>query len=145
MKTTGNRQRRFATTATALVLWVFAAGSAQSATCKDELDRFEFRLNSSSLAETDPDTFEALGQQAEDAAELRDEEQCLQTVAALHEVIPADPGAQTNNAAAPAASASRPSAPVLIMAGGGDEPNEPEQVPEGAGSASDEDDRYLDD
>jgi hypothetical protein len=143
MKTTGNRQRRCPTIAAALILGVFAAASAQSATCRDELDRFEFRLNSSSLAETDPDTFEALVQQAEEAAELRDEEQCLRTVAALYDVLPADPRAQTNDAA-PATNASRPSAPVLIMAGG-DEADEAEPVQEGASSASDEDDRYLDD
>jgi hypothetical protein len=99
----------------ALILVVGAAGAAEAATCKDELDRFERRLHSSTLAATDPDSFQALVRQAEEAAELRDEEQCLQSVATLNAALPDDAEAVTRG---PSTARSRPAAPVLMMAGG---------------------------
>ena len=99
---------------------------AQAATCMDELDRFERRLHSSSLAATDPDRFEALLRQAEEAAELRDEEQCLQGVAELNAALPEEAGRQpaSRSAAAPKEDARdnprRPAAPSLMIANGAD-------------------------
>ena len=123
MKATGKRQRGFAALI-ALSLGAYTAGAAHAATCKDELDSFERRLHSSTLAATDPDAFEALVRRAEEAAELRDEEQCLQSVSELDEALPKDPGAQTGRTG-PAAgndlaqtNASRPAAPVLLAADG---------------------------
>lgn len=56
---------------------------AHPASCRDELDRFERALNASSLAATQPDTYAALSRAAEDASELRDEEECMKRVAEL--------------------------------------------------------------
>jgi len=107
------------------VLSLQAAGSAGAATCMDELDRFERRLHSSNLAATDPDTFNALVRRAEEAAELRDEEQCLQSVAELNEELPEDSGLQpvarqssSDGGGMTQDSTSRPAAPVLMIAGG---------------------------
>lgn len=111
-----------ALTATALtvVLCIQAAGAA---TCMDELDRFERRLHSSSLAATDPDTFQVLVRQAEEAAELRDEEECLQIVAQLNSALPKDGDAQpvsrqTSSTRETRDGPSRPAAPVLLIADG---------------------------
>lgn len=106
--------------ALALFLGIQAAGAA---TCMDELDRFERRLHGSSLAATDPDTFQALVRQAEEAAELRDEEECLQSVAELNSALPEDAGAQpvsrrTSSTSETRDKPSRPAAPVLLIAGG---------------------------
>ena len=108
------------TAALTVVLSIEAAGAA---TCMDELDRFERRLHSSSLAATDPDTFQALVRQAEEAAELRDEEECLQSVAELTSALPEDGGAQPVHRP-PSSSGEtrdnprRPAAPVLLIADG---------------------------
>jgi hypothetical protein len=112
--------------AAALVLGVatgIATGTAEAATCMDELDRFERRLHGSGIAATDPDRFQALVRQAEEAAELRDEEQCLQSVAELNAGLPEDSGvqpggSQTSTAPDKSDSASRPAPPVLLIAGG---------------------------
>lgn len=106
--------------ALSLVLGIQVAGAA---TCMDELDRFERRLHNSNLATTDPDTFRALVRQAEEAAELRDEEQCLQSVAELNSALPEDTDAQpvsrqTSSSADTRDNPSRPAAPVLVIAGG---------------------------
>lgn len=106
--------------ALSVVLCIEAAGAA---TCMDELDRFERRLHSSSLAATDPDTFQAFVRQAEEAAELRDEEECLQSAAELNSALPEDAGArpaspQTSSTGEKRANPSRPAAPVLLIAGG---------------------------
>lgn len=99
--------------------------SAQAATCQDELDRFERRLQGSDLATRDPDAFEELLRRSEEAATFRDEEQCLQIVAELNAALPEDPGVQPTSSLrgvsdeAPA-EASRPAAPVLLIAGGDD-------------------------
>lgn len=92
---------------------------AQAATCMDELDRFERRLNNSNLAVTDPDTFQALARQAEEAAELRDEEQCLQSVAELNSELP-EQAEPVSRSPAPKETRDRPrpAAPVLLVAGG---------------------------
>lgn len=102
---------------------VLGSQAAVAATCMDELDRFERRLHNSSLATTDPDTFETLVRQAEEAAELRDEEQCLQSVAELNSELPEDAAAQpvsnrTSSSTETRDNPSRPAAPVLLIAGG---------------------------
>jgi hypothetical protein len=114
MNMTADSHPRFRA-AVALILVVGAAGAVEAATCKDELDRFERRLHSSALAATDPDNFQALVRQAEEAAELRDEEQCLQSVATLNAALPEDSEAATRGTPT---TRSRPAAPVLMMAGG---------------------------
>jgi hypothetical protein len=157
MRTTGNRQQGFAAVAIILILGAYTEGSAQAATCKDELDRFERRLNSSTLARTDTDAFKELVRQAEEASELRDEDECLQTVALLDEALPEDPGAQSGRRApatrndvaganARRANAARPAAPILMIAGG-DEADESGEDQETASdrSAGDEDENSLDD
>ena len=108
--------------ALSLVLGIQVAGAA---TCMDELDRFERRLNNSSLATTDPETFQALVRQAEEAAELRDEEQCLQSVAELNSELPESADSQSVSRETSSSSSteardtpSRPAAPVLLIAGG---------------------------
>jgi hypothetical protein len=151
MGTTGNGQQSFAAAAIALILGLYAAGTAQAATCKDELDRFERRLHSSTLAATDPDTFQALVRQAEEAAGLRDEEQCLQTVAALNQAVPEDLGIQSSRATpatrndAPQANPRRPAAPVLMIPGDEADESGNEQETATLRSAGDEDESYLDD
>lgn len=111
--------------AAALSLGPLAAGFAQAATCIDELERFERRLHSSSLASTDPDAFQALVQQAQETAELRDEEQCRESVAELNAALPEDTGLQpvtrerTDSGSRDAQeNPRRPKAPVLMIAGG---------------------------
>lgn len=101
------------------------AGIAEAATCMEELDRFERRLHGSGLAATDPETFEALVRQAEETAELRDEAQCLQSVAELNAALPEDPGSrpvsrEVSGAADGESSDNprRPAPPVLMIAGG---------------------------
>lgn len=143
MRIAGNRMQSFAASAMTLILGLYASGSAHAATCKDELDRFERRLHSSSLEAKDPDTFRALARQAEEAAELRDEQQCLETVAALNDVVPEDADADSG-ASGPAASdqstdkppgRSRPAAPMLMMAGDDDAgESDEEQKPATSGS-----------
>jgi pimeloyl-ACP methyl ester carboxylesterase len=110
-----------------LVPGVGAAGIAQAATCMDELDRFERRLYDSTLASTDADAFQALVRQAEETAELRDEEQCLQGVAELNEALPEDAGTQPvtresthSGTRAAQDEPGRPKAPVLMIAGSDD-------------------------
>lgn len=111
----------------AMAVLLQAAAPAGAATCMDELDRFERRLHSSSLAATDPDAFEALVRQAEETAELRDEEQCLQSVAELNAALPDDAGLQptSRRSAAPGEKNARdnprrPAAPMLMIAGSDD-------------------------
>lgn len=142
MRIAGNRIQSLAATAMTLILGLYASGSAHAATCKDELDRFERRLHSSSLEAKDPDTFRALARQAEEAAELRDEQQCLETVAALNDVVPEDADADSG-ASRPASdkstdkppSRSRPAAPMLMMAGDDDaDESDEEQKPATSGS-----------
>jgi len=152
MRTTGNRQQSLVAAAITLILGAYTAGTAQAATCKDELDRFERRLHSSTLAATDPDAFEALVRQAEEAAELRDEDQCLQTVAALNEALPEDQGAESTRAApttrndAAQKNARRPAAPVLMIADGEEaDESAKEEETAGARSAGNEDENSLDD
>ena len=134
---------RFALAAGVLAV-IFAlqtAGTAKAATCADELDRFERRLLSSTLAATDPDTFQSLVRRAEDAAELRDEEQCLQKVAELNAALPEDQGLQPTSRQHPRReradtpdSRSRPAAPVLLIASD-DEPVEETADEEAEGDA----------
>lgn len=153
MKTTGIRLPRhragFVAAGLSLVLGLSAAGSAQAATCKDELDRFERRLHSSSLAATDPDTFRALARQAEETALLRDEQQCLETVAGLNEAVPEDadagittPGTTGVNDEASSDEKSRPAAPVLLMAGSNDA-NESDD-PQKPAASGESDEKQLD-
>lgn len=109
-----------------VILGIQAAGAA---TCMDELDRFERRLQDSSLAEKDPDTFQALVREAEQAAGLRDEEQCLQKVAELNSELPEDarpqPVSRTPSAReiSKRDNPSRPAAPVLMLTVG-DQPDD---------------------
>jgi len=153
MRITGNRIQRCVATAMTLILGLYASGGAYAATCKDELDRFERRLHSSSLEAEDPDTYYALAHQAEEAAELRDEQQCLETVAAMNDVVPedGDAGVQTSagedSAPGPAhdkstdkrSSSSRPAAPVLMMAGDDDaDESDDKQKPATSGSGDQE-------
>jgi hypothetical protein len=150
MNTTGNRQQAIAAAAIAALLGISATGSAQAATCKDELDRFESRLHSSTLAATDPDAFQALARLAEEAAELRDEQQCLQAVAALNQAVPEHPGVRPTRTtpATPAAPANprRPAAPVLTISGGNDADESVEETPTASvRSAGDEDENDRDD
>jgi hypothetical protein len=144
MRTTGNGQQAVAAAAMTVILGGYAIDTAQAATCKDELDRFERRLHSSTLAATDPGAFQTLVRQAEEAAELRDEEQCLQAVAALNEAVPEDAPA-TRIDAAKAANPRRPAPPVLMIAGD-DEADEPagEQDTARVRSSGDKDENYLD-
>ena len=149
MRVTGNRIQSVALTAMILILGLYATGNAHAATCKDELDRFERRLHSSALEAKDPDTFHALARQAEEAAELRDEQQCLETVAALNDVVRENTGVQTSagedsRPSGPAndkstdngSSPSRPAAPVLMMAGDDDaDDSDEEQKPATSGAA----------
>lgn len=132
-----------AAAAIALILGAHASGSAQAATCMDELDRFERKLHDSSLADTDPDTFQALVRQAEEAAELRDEEQCLQSVAELNAALPEDSGAApirrrsttsgtTSSDDDARGNESRPAAPVLLTAGDGEPDDSPDDTAEPA-------------
>jgi hypothetical protein len=107
----------------AALIAVLCMEAAGAATCMDELDRFERRLHSSSLAATDPDAFQAFVRQAEEAAELRDEEECLQSVAELNSALPEDSGTQpvsrqTSSTGETRDNPSRPAAPVLLIAGG---------------------------
>jgi hypothetical protein len=111
------------TAAVVASLGLHFASSAQAATCKDELDRFERRLHSSSLAVNDADRFQELTRLSEAAAELRDEQRCLQRVAELNEALPEDysPPTNRNDASAGAGNEarnaqSRPEAPVLLIA-----------------------------
>jgi hypothetical protein len=120
-----NKGQHSLVAAAALSLGPLAAGFAQAATCMDELERFERRLHSSSLASTDPDAFQALVRQAEETAELRDEEQCLERVAELNAALPEDSGLQpvsrerTDSRSRDAQeNPRRPKAPVLMIAGG---------------------------
>jgi len=116
------------TSAVILSVGLQAANYAQAATCKDELDQFERRLHSSSMAADDPGAFEELVRLAEEAAELRDEDQCLQRVAELNEALPEDnvvqplsQGQDDSSAGSEAQAApSRPRAPVLLIADDGD-------------------------
>lgn len=137
MRIAGNRIQSLAAIAMTLILGLYASGSAHAATCKDELDRFERRLHSSSLEAKDPETFRALARQAEEAAELRDEQQCLETVAALNDVVPEDADADSG-ASRPASDKppgrSRPAAPMLMMAGDEDaDESDEEQKPATSG------------
>jgi hypothetical protein len=155
MRTTGNGRPALAAVAITVIIGGYATVTAQAATCKDELDRFERRLHSSTLAATDPRAFQALVRQAEEAAELRDEEQCLQAVGALNEAVPEDPNTQpmratpaTRNEAANT-NPRRPAPPVLMIAGDdetADEPDEPagEQETASVSSSGEEDENYLD-
>jgi hypothetical protein len=156
MRTTGNGRPVLAAAAITVIVGGYATVTAQAATCKDELDRFERRLHSSTLAATDPGAFQTLVRQAEEAAELRDEEQCLEAVGALNEAVPEDPSTQpiratpaaTRNEAA-STNPSRPAPPVLMIAGDdetADEPGEPagEQETASVSSSGDEDENTLD-
>jgi hypothetical protein len=150
MSATGNRQQAVTAATITLILVASAAGSAQAATCKDELDAFERRLHSSTLAATNPDTFQTLARLAEEAAELRDEQQCLQTVATLNETVPEDPGLRSSRAtpAAPGAQANprRPAAPVLMSSGGDDaDESGKENSTASVRAARDKDENDLDD
>ncbi|MGH8194685.1 MAG: hypothetical protein ACREQ8_09830 [Woeseiaceae bacterium] len=106
------------TLGTALFL---CAAAANAATCREELQQFERKLGSSSLAVDEPEKFANLAREAEAAAELRDEDLCLQQVAELNAALPAaspaapaeEPGTQTN--AVPAERAP-PKPPVLLEA-----------------------------
>jgi hypothetical protein len=151
MRMTGNRIESFAAIAVTLILGLYASAGAYAATCKDELDRFESRLHDSSLAAEDPDTYHALARQAEEAAELRDERQCLETVAALNDVVPEDANVQTSgdeeSASGPADDkstdtrprSSRPAAPVLMMAGDDDAGESGEERKPAASGSGDHD------
>ena len=130
----------------AIAVLLQAAAPAEAATCMDELDRFERRLHSSSLAATDPDAFEALVRQAEETAELRDEEQCLQNVAELNAALPDDAGLQptSRRSAAPGGEKNgrdnprRPAAPMLKIAGSDDADETPEEEPTKTTSGQDD-------
>jgi hypothetical protein len=136
---------------------VFGFQAAGAATCMDELDRFERRLQNSSLAAADPDAFQALVRQAEEAAELRDEEQCLLSVAELNAELPedADPqpvSRQTSSTGETRDNASRPAPPVLLIAGGAGtdtasaegKTDEAEEDGESRDDRTDDDDRTRD-
>jgi hypothetical protein len=149
MSATGNRQQVVTAATITLILGASSAGTAQAATCKDELDSFERRLHSSTLAATDPDTFQSLVRQAEEAAELRDEQQCLQAVATLNEAVPEDPGVPSTRAtpAAPGAQANprRPAAPVLMISGGDDaDESDKENATASISAAGNKDENDLD-
>jgi hypothetical protein len=150
-----NRIQGLAVAAMTLILGLGASGSTFAATCKDELDRFEYRLRHSSMEAKDPATFRALARQAEEAAELRDERQCLETVAALNDVVPEDAEVATgasedSRASGPAKSTgtrsrpSRPAAPVLMIAGD-DDAGEADEERKPAASGSDDQDDSLND
>lgn len=103
---------------------------SMASTCKDELDRFESRLYDSQIPSTDPQLFRELVRAAERAAELRDEERCLQRVAELNEALP-ERGAPPQSGSRPAPrqdssdEPARPRAPMLLVTGDDDEPQRP--------------------
>ena len=103
---------RHAALAAALALGL-QAGTAGASTCQDELNRFESRLQDSSLANEQPQRFQELLQDAREARSLRDEERCLQRVAELNAALPAEDRPRT--------SASPPKAPALLVAEGPEE------------------------
>lgn len=74
------------------------AQTAFAASCREELDAFERRLNESSLAADAPDRHAELARAAEDAAELRDEALCLQRVAELNAALADAENAQIGRA-----------------------------------------------
>ncbi len=92
---------------------------SMASTCKDELDRFESRLYDSPIPESDPQLFEELVREAERAAELRDEERCLQRVAELNQALPERAVPPPTSQAAPEQETddepARPKAPILLV------------------------------
>lgn len=84
-------QTKLVTVAVTLGTAVFlCAAAANAATCREELQQFERKLGRSSLAVDDPEKFANLAREAEAAAELRDEDLCLQQVAELNAAMPAE-------------------------------------------------------
>jgi anion-transporting ArsA/GET3 family ATPase len=118
-----NRSHHGVAAAAFLVLCLQAGSVTEAATCMEELDRFERRLLDSTLASEDPDAFQSLVRQVEEAAELRDEEQCLQAVAELDAELPQDADVQPLSRESKQVDEDarknprRPKAPVLMIAG----------------------------
>lgn len=112
----------FVGTLAVTVTALYAADAAFAATCREELREFERKLSESSLAIERPESFTTLSRAAADAAELRDEDLCLQQVAELNAALAAaDPGPQPVSDADTEASTETtdmapPAAPVLLEA-----------------------------
>lgn len=109
------------TVITLSVATLLCTAGANAATCREELQQFERRLNESSLAVLDPEAFANLAREAEDAAEMRDEELCLQRAAELNAEIPAEdpaPPVRETNMQTGDESPERapPEAPILLEA-----------------------------
>jgi hypothetical protein len=93
---------------------------ADAAGCREELQQLEDRLNESSLAADEPETFAELARAVEEAAELRDERLCLQRAADLNAAVAATEVEPVGDAQAPAnpapANRAPPKPPVLLQA-----------------------------
>jgi hypothetical protein len=96
------------------------AAPADAAGCREELQQLEDRLNESSLAADEPETFAELARAVEDAAELRDEQLCLRRAAELNAAVAAAEPEPVEAARAPAnpprANRAPPKPPVLLQA-----------------------------
>jgi hypothetical protein len=118
------------------------AVAADAASCREQLAQFEERLNESSLAADEPEKFAELAQAAEAAAELRDEQLCLQRVAELNAAVAAEEsapvdGPQAQSNASPAKRAP-PKPPVLLEAAPFDYDNSDAKSDRGEAGASTE-------
>lgn len=97
--------------------------SVRSASCLEALDDFERKLNESSLAAREPDTYADLARKAAEAAELRDELLCMEQVGELNaalaqktfEPAPEPASATTGPAPSDPGDAARPAAPLLLQ------------------------------
>lgn len=115
------RIRILAATVAMPVAAFLLADAAGAASCREQLEDFERKLNDSSLAATEPEVYASLAREAANAAELRDEQLCMQRVAELNDALAAGATPQPVTSATPEAPSETPppappAAPLLLEA-----------------------------